>query len=105
MEHARDIHERRTFEPALPQGPARLAFQIRDHEILARVEHLPEMKISVDANFSRRQFDRQKPGIAGQELRPAAQHLLGEVGTPSPKCGNWARSCRKMRPPPPRRAW
>ena len=46
-QHARDVAQRRVLLPALGERPRRLAFEIGDHEIVLRQEHLAEVIVAV----------------------------------------------------------
>ena len=58
-------------------GPPRLAFEIDDDEILAGIEHLPEVKIPVDPRFSWRDLviEEAREDCASTAL--AGSHGLG----------------------------
>ena len=45
--HACHIAQRAAFDPPLPDRPARIALEIDNHEIPARIQHLAEMEVPV----------------------------------------------------------
>src|SRR5688500_17343103 len=52
--HAGHVAQRRAFDPPLGERPRRCAFEVDDDEVLARVQHLSQMIVAVDANTMRR---------------------------------------------------
>src|SRR3569833_4309044 len=49
-DHAGEITQRAALNPALAQRPAGFSFKINDEEILAGVQNMAEMQISMTAN-------------------------------------------------------
>src|SRR6266851_1062895 len=49
-QHARDVAQCAAFDPPLAQRPRRLAFEVDDHEVVARPQHLSEVIVAVRAD-------------------------------------------------------
>jgi hypothetical protein len=48
--HASHILQRRAFDPPLAHGAGWIPFKINDHEVLARIEHLAQVVVAVNAH-------------------------------------------------------
>ena len=93
-DHPGDVAQRRALEPSLADAPAGLSLQVQDDEVLAGVEHLPQMVVTVDPEprhrelavhhrarlpeqrlFQRHHGARVLARRLGQGIQPAAQEV------------------------------
>src|SRR5439155_10179034 len=69
-QHPGDVPEGRALEPSVTKGSRRLALEVDNHEVVASVEHLPEVVVAVATDVDR--FDppvtRQPEPIANLPL-------------------------------------
>src|SRR5690606_21041852 len=67
-QHAGDVGDSGALAPALADRSGWLPFEVDHHEVVAGVEHLPEMEITVDADAD-----------AGQTLAPHRVEALEDL--------------------------
>src|SRR6266550_4709645 len=69
-QHPGDVPEGRALEPSDTKGARRLAFEVDNHEVVARIEHLPEVVVTVATDVDR--FDLP----VARQPEPVANLLL-----------------------------
>ena len=75
-QHPGDVAQRSALDAALAERPRRLALEIDDHEIVARVEHLAEVIVAVRPDAQTADLVRQERPDALLQLRLVFQQLL-----------------------------
>ena len=84
-QHARDVAQRQSLQPALVERSRRLTLEVDDHEVVPGVKHLAEVIVAVDPDPGRGQAANQKRLQRMRDLWLQLQHtpsilarILGE---------------------------
>ena len=77
--HARDVLERRLFEPPLRNRPRRFPLEIQNDEVSLAPENLAEMVIAVHANLRGHEFEVCRP----IEFARGASRAIAAAGEPN----------------------
>ena len=78
-QHTGDVNQWRSLQRAFTERAARFSLKIDDHKILAGVEHLPEVIVTVDCDLCRCDFAFKQARMAFQDSRCERDNRIAEV--------------------------